>query len=440
MHGRSAAALALERKRPSQPSAKPRALRRAGVRGGVCDAGLTALAGLTGLTSLNLDSRKFGDAGLTALAPLTGLRRLDLYSAHITSAGCSALRRAGRQGRVRSTGDALSLPYRRHPLLLPKTRYRCPSGTVRCQGAPAGPAPEQASASACRAGAVDVLPDQGTRPPPLAARSLAGMSRRAHAAPLARARALLGDASFCCRSSLHACATRRLVCGGSTPFPLRSSTGGGTWSSLSDGPVKRSGTGSNICFRPKSTPTCEPPSPGVTRPRERGRRPLTALEELELCGGGVGDAGARELGGLSRLRVLSLANNGALSDRAAPPLARLTALRELNLSGARRITGNGILLFQALLVRVRPRPAPRPRARRLRGRAAAPRGPAGGQRGPLAALDQPGLPGVGCSLAAASATVCAAIAPLSQRTKRACGAMQVSAWRWTPHSDHAALI
>ncbi len=65
------------------------------MRGGVCDAGLTALAGLTGLTSLNLDSRKFGDAGLAALAPLTGLRRLDLYSAHVTSAGCSALRRAG---------------------------------------------------------------------------------------------------------------------------------------------------------------------------------------------------------------------------------------------------------------------------------------------------------------------------------------------------------
>jgi len=143
----------------------------------------------------------------------------------------------------------------------------------------------------------------------------------------------------------------------------------------------------------------------------------------------VGDAGARELGGLSRLRVLSLANNGALSDRAAPPLARLTALRELNLSGARRVTGNGVLLFQALLVRGRPRPAPRPRARRPSGRAAAPRGPAGGRRGPLAAPDQPGLPGAGGSLAAASAVVRAAVAPVPQRTKRACGAMQVSAWR-----------
>jgi len=162
---------------------------------------------------------------------------------------------------------------------------------------------------------------------------------------------------------------------------------------------------------------------------EARRRPLTALEELELCGGGVGDAGARELGGLSRLRVLSLANNGALSDRAAPPLARLTALRELNLSGARRVTGNGVLLFQALLVRGRPRPAPRPRARRPSGRAAAPRGPAGGRRGPLAAPDQPGLPGAGGSLAAASAVVRAAVAPVPQRTKRACGAMQVSAWR-----------
>ena len=64
----------------------------AGVRGGVGNKGLQALAALTGLTNLDLDSRKISDAGLPALAPLTGLRRLDLFSARVTDAGCVALR------------------------------------------------------------------------------------------------------------------------------------------------------------------------------------------------------------------------------------------------------------------------------------------------------------------------------------------------------------
>ena len=76
-----------------------------------------------------------------------------------------------------------------------------------------------------------------------------------------------------------------------------------------------------------------------------------------MCGGGLSDACAHELGALTRLTSLSLANNAALSDRAAPSLAQLTRVRELNLSGARRITGNGILPFQALLVRGIPAPA-----------------------------------------------------------------------------------
>ena len=80
-------------------------------------------------------------------------------------------------------------------------------------------------------------------------------------------------------------------------------------------------------------------------------RAFTGLEDLEVCGGGLSDAGVHELGALTRLTSLSLANNAALSDRAAPALARLSRLRELNLSGARRMTGNGILPFQALPVR-----------------------------------------------------------------------------------------
>lgn len=63
------------------------------MRGGVGNKGLQALAALTGLTNLDLDSRKISDAGLPALAPLTGLRRLDLFSARVTDAGCVALRR-----------------------------------------------------------------------------------------------------------------------------------------------------------------------------------------------------------------------------------------------------------------------------------------------------------------------------------------------------------
>jgi hypothetical protein len=211
----------------------------------------------------------------------------------------------------------------------------------------------------------------------------------------------------------------------STPSPLRSSTGGGTWSSPSNGLDKKSvqrlsqnsaeSLQTNLNLR--AINLWRHVVPGARR------RPLTALEELELCGGGVGDAGARELGGLSRLRVLSLANNGALSDRAVPPLARLTALRELNLSGARRITGNGILLFQALLVRGRAASAPRPCARRCGSDQLRLAFWPGGGAARARRARQPGLPGAGGAPAAASAAMRAAVAPVSQRTKRACGAM-----------------
>jgi len=84
-------------------------LQCAGVRGGVCDAGLGALTTLTGLTDLNLDSRKFSDAGIAAIAPLTGLRRLDAYSAHVTNAGCATLRCAPPRAYLPETRAACSI-------------------------------------------------------------------------------------------------------------------------------------------------------------------------------------------------------------------------------------------------------------------------------------------------------------------------------------------
>ena len=83
------------------------------------------------------------------------------------------------------------------------------------------------------------------------------------------------------------------------------------------------------------------------------RRPFReSLERLELCGGGVGDAGASELARMGALEHLLLAHNPRLGDRASLALAGLTRLRSLNLTGT-QLTGNGILPLRALTVRPR---------------------------------------------------------------------------------------
>lgn len=59
---------------------------------------------------------------------------------------------------------------------------------------------------------------------------------------------------------------------------------------------------------------------------------LRALTSLEVCGGAVGDAGVAALARLPALRRLSLAQNARVSSRAIPFLLRLSTLAELNLS------------------------------------------------------------------------------------------------------------
>lgn len=56
------------------------------------DLGLAAIAHLTALQELCMDSRLFTDQGLKAIAPLTELRCLDVFGARISDAGCVHLR------------------------------------------------------------------------------------------------------------------------------------------------------------------------------------------------------------------------------------------------------------------------------------------------------------------------------------------------------------
>jgi hypothetical protein len=71
---------------------KPLNNNRKPCRAGVSDAGLQAVAALSGLTHLNLDSRHVTDDGLAHLTSLVKLRALDLFGARISDAGCAHLR------------------------------------------------------------------------------------------------------------------------------------------------------------------------------------------------------------------------------------------------------------------------------------------------------------------------------------------------------------
>ena len=55
---------------------------------GVSDLGLAAIAHLTSLQELYIDSRLFTDQGLKAISSLTELRCLDVFGARISDAGC----------------------------------------------------------------------------------------------------------------------------------------------------------------------------------------------------------------------------------------------------------------------------------------------------------------------------------------------------------------
>lgn len=63
---------------------------------------------------------------------------------------------------------------------------------------------------------------------------------------------------------------------------------------------------------------------------------LRRLRHLELCGGGVSDAGVARLGGaLGALRTLNLSQNLDITDRGVPALTELPVLESLNLSHTR---------------------------------------------------------------------------------------------------------
>lgn len=58
----------------------------------VADEGLLHLRQLTGLRTLNLESRLFTDQGLRNITTLTNLQNLDLFGAKVTDNGCIYLR------------------------------------------------------------------------------------------------------------------------------------------------------------------------------------------------------------------------------------------------------------------------------------------------------------------------------------------------------------
>ena len=96
---------------------------------GVGDLGLAAIAHLTSLEELCMDSRLFTDQGLKAVAPLTRLRALDVFGACISDAGCVHLRcgsqteKRERKKTERGGGErSLSFP--------------AVSGLMRCEGNP----------------------------------------------------------------------------------------------------------------------------------------------------------------------------------------------------------------------------------------------------------------------------------------------------------------
>lgn len=79
-------------------------------------------------------------------------------------------------------------------------------------------------------------------------------------------------------------------------------------------------------------------------------RKLTQLEGLELCNGHLRDEGIQGLEALTALTSLSLAQNSCLSDTSLLTISKLVNLRNLNLAGCLKVSGNGIQTLHSLKV------------------------------------------------------------------------------------------
>lgn len=75
---------------------------------------------------------------------------------------------------------------------------------------------------------------------------------------------------------------------------------------------------------------------------------IKTLNNLELCGGGVGDLGCAHLATLSNLESLNLSQNERITNSGAAALAALTNLKALNLSNT-CVTPTALKFFSGLL-------------------------------------------------------------------------------------------
>nr|GMC71433.1 F-box/LRR-repeat protein 14-like [Ipomoea batatas] len=65
------------------------------------------------------------------------------------------------------------------------------------------------------------------------------------------------------------------------------------------------------------------------------------LRSLEICGGGLTDAGVKNIKDLTALSLLNLSQNSHLTDRSLETISGLTSLVSLNVSNS-RITSSGL--------------------------------------------------------------------------------------------------
>lgn len=74
---------------------------------------------------------------------------------------------------------------------------------------------------------------------------------------------------------------------------------------------------------------------------------LKNLHSLEICGGGLTDAGVKNIKDLASLKLLNLSQNYNLTDRTLEMLSGLTELVSLNVSNS-RVTNEGLQYLKPL--------------------------------------------------------------------------------------------
>lgn len=71
------------------------------------------------------------------------------------------------------------------------------------------------------------------------------------------------------------------------------------------------------------------------------------LQSLEICGGGLTDAGVKNIKDLAPLKLLNLSQNHNLSEKSLEMISGLTALVSLNVLNS-RITNEGLLYVKSV--------------------------------------------------------------------------------------------